>query len=342
MKVNYLIATWAGNRHTSKPDYLKVHVNRLFELKHNIDQVTIIRPLGSDNDDFYDIGEDLLSKVTIINRPANDRSYGQFIYAYQQYTDQFDYYIIVEDDYCPNIDHFDSILIREIEEKGVDYLCGKWGTQSRMDPPRCIMNQGIVKASAFKNMLEKCDPVFPPMGPADGTEQQIFSDYFTNNGLTIGDYSDKYPVIFWSKTIMYFTKHRGLETIFTPYQCVSKNIPAHFLSPIQYRKINNGYLIEDPGVCLYPFTDNSKNIGFFNTVIDNENRLFITDVIFDKGYENLDTIIFDRISWENRSENLYLHIDKSCSTFNKLKELNWIVLSEEGDIALMMKDCQNW
>ena len=335
MKINYLLATWSGSRYTKCNDYLKVHLKRLFELKHSLDQITVIRPLGSDNDDFYDVGDEILLKIVILNRPDNDRSYGQFVYAYQQYTDKFDYYIIVEDDYIPNIDNFDSILVNLIEKKQCDYLCGKYATQRRNDPLRAIHNQGIVKASAFKHILSKVDPKFPKMGPEDGTEQIIFSKYFTDNGLTIKDYADEYSVPFWSKTLHYFSKKRGFNTIFVPYQCIVDNIDAHFLSSIQYKAFNkkdtafllevtrhwaqvydeNVFIIVEPGInLLYPYENEEIKLGYFKLFRDECNALNIECFIHPNYLNNnYYDIIIKRIAWENRSEKLFIIPNKNIS-----------------------------
>lgn len=339
MRVNYLIATWAGARYNPSKDYLKIHLKRLFELHHNLDQITVIRPLGSDNDDFYDVGEEMLSKIVILNRPDNDRSYGQFIYAYEQYRDQFDYYIICEDDYVPNIDNFDQILVGLINKKNVDYLCGKWGTQCRQDPPRCIMNQGIVRSSAFKTMLERCSPKFPKMGPEDGTEQQLFADYFTNNGLNIADYSDEYSVPYWTKTLTYFTKNRSWDTIFVPYQCLSKDTSPHFLSHVQRSstRTEDEFNIIDPAVNLYPSSDRDVIIGSYKIIKENNVPFIQCDVS-----PELYITMLERITWYHRDQYLFLKINKNCVDYTTLINSHWIEVNEIDGYAIMHKDHNHW
>lgn len=364
-KVNYVIATWAGNRYNPANDYLKVHLKRLFELEHNLAQITIVRPLGSDNDEYYNLPEEIRSKVVIINRPSNDRSYGQFIYAYQQYTDQFDYYIIAEDDYIPNIDNFDLFLVAMIEAKKCDYLCGKYAKQSRHDRLRAIQNQGIVKAESFKKLLEACpEPKFPVMGPEDGTEQLIFSEYFTNNGMTIADYSDEYSVPYWTKTLTYFTKNESWDTIFVPYQCISKKTSEHALFNIQHTPLNDNYInilsetlmyhkrmfqqgvdifaIVRPAVNLYNFDDKEEVKGFFGLSRE-DGKLFIECFIHPYYLqENLDWKILERISWENRGENCYTKVDNESFILNKLQDLKWVVEEQNGDVMTMYKSYTNW
>lgn len=335
-RVNYVIATWSGSRYNPSKDYLKLHVRRLFELHHNLDQVTIVIPLGSDNADFYDIGDHLKERVVFLHRPANDRSYGQFIYAYQQYADQFDYYIIAEDDYCPNIDDFDQKLVSMIEEKGCDYLCGKYGTQRKSDPMRAIHNQGIVRASAFKKLLEACpEPKFPVMGPEDGTEQTIFSQYFTNNGMTIADYSDKYSVPYWTKTLTYFTKKESFNTIFVPIQCIDPNTPDHFLWNIQCEQTSDEgtFRVVIPNINLYPHDSKEVELNSYSlTRIGGKLHLKIQE--FHEG--KLYAMIANRVAWMNRGEDVYIILDDNADE-DYLFESHWV---KTEDPLILIKDRQ--
>ena len=43
--VNYVIATWSGNRRIPNKNYLKDHILKLSTLKHNLSQVTIVKPI---------------------------------------------------------------------------------------------------------------------------------------------------------------------------------------------------------------------------------------------------------------------------------------------------------
>jgi hypothetical protein len=213
--INYLIATWAGDkRRNPSTEYLKVHLGKLFSLQHNV-RVTVIRPLGSDCDEFYNLPADILNKVTILNRPANDRSYGQFLYAFDK-VPKSDYFILAEDDYIPVLDNFDTILKDILEEKGADYICGRYHTQSRLDPLHPEMNIGIVKASSLQE-ISKQDVKFPANGTDDGSEKVIFAKMFTDQGLRIDDYSDRYSVPYWDRYLRYLTPNKG-QAMFEPYQ----------------------------------------------------------------------------------------------------------------------------
>ena len=63
---------------------------------------------------YYNI-EEIITKfqipVEIIEVENFGYSEGQWLKAYEIFKDEFDYYLYLEDDYCPNIDKFDKLLI---------------------------------------------------------------------------------------------------------------------------------------------------------------------------------------------------------------------------------------
>lgn len=130
MKINYVISTYNGknNRrsgiHPSPGEILKSHLKKINTLKHNLSQITIVKP-ESDNfySDYYDINL-LLNSFSIPIKIIECRNYGfsggQFLKAYETYLDKFDYYLFIEDDYCPNIDNFDKFLLSTFKSKFID------------------------------------------------------------------------------------------------------------------------------------------------------------------------------------------------------------------------------
>lgn len=130
MKVNYVISTYNGRANKrfgefpSPGEILKYHLSSLLNFEHKFSQITIMKP-ESDNfySDYYDI--EFISKyfsipVEIIECKNYGFSSGQFLEAYETYLDKFDYYLFVEDDYCPNVDNIDSFLISTYKNKFKD------------------------------------------------------------------------------------------------------------------------------------------------------------------------------------------------------------------------------
>jgi len=208
--INYIIATWAGDkRRNPSTEYLKFHLDRLFALQHNLANITIVRPLGSDCDEFYELPAHIADKVTILHRPANDRSYGQFLWAFDK-TPKCDFFILAEDDYIPVVDHFDSILENMLYKNNADYVCGRYHNG---EPE---MNIGIVRAEAMEKIAG--DQVqFHVNGTNDGDEKVMFAKMFTDNGLKIADYSDEYAVPYWDRYLRYLTPNKG-QALFEPFQ----------------------------------------------------------------------------------------------------------------------------
>lgn len=328
MKINYVIATWSGVRRNPSTEYLKKHLKRLFELKHSLAQITVVIPFGSDNPEFYNLDAETLSKVVIIYRPENDRSYGQFLFAYKQYKDQFTHYIIAEDDYIPNMDHFDFLIYSLMQEKKCDYLCGKYGRFRATDPLHPQQNQGIVKSSAFEKILANDpDPKFYKNGIEDGQEQSMFAELFTKNGLTIEDYSDTYSVPYFDRYLRYFSEKKSFNTLFVPYQCLyhraftydwdlpdSKPQPdSHFLSTMEFSIMLYSDKIE------FDIVDDNVIKGSAQSYRE-DGDLFIDLKIEEEHYRLL---ALERFVYENRSENIFMWIEKTDSLYNKLKERGW-------------------
>lgn len=118
--INYVIATFNGRRafHHSSPhisEGLKIHLKNLSNLKHNIAQITIMKPKVEEvYPGYYNIGSIIKEfdiPVKIIECENYAWSMGQFLDAADLYLDNFDYHLFIEDDYCPNLDHFDNFSI---------------------------------------------------------------------------------------------------------------------------------------------------------------------------------------------------------------------------------------
>ena len=330
MRINYVIATWSGWRRNPSTEYLKKHLQRLFELKWDlIAQITVVRPAGSDSEEFYNIDPNIRKHIVILDRPENDRSYGQFLFAYKQYEGYFTHYIIVEDDYIPNIDHFDLVLFSIMEEKGCDYLCGKYGRFRKTDPLHPQQNQGIVKSSAFRKILaDNCNPTFHKNGIEDGQEQSMFAELFTKNGLKIADYSDRFPIPYFDRYLRYFSEAKGFDTPFVPYQCLyhrafgyewdlpdsKPNPDSHFLSEMLFAVTDNGFDVVDDNVVK----------GSFKTHREDGN-LFIDMQIEEEHYRLL---TLDRFLYENRSESVNIWANPHDSFYTKLRSLDWVDTGE--------------
>jgi hypothetical protein len=224
-RINYVIATWGGSRMRAKDDLLQVQLKRLFELKNSLSQITLVKPTidGNNNEDYYDLPKEIMDKVVILERPQNDNAYGQFFYAYETYRDKFDYYIICLDDYIPNIDNFDTILLELLKKRNADYVCGTYGYEKPPHHMEVYMANplGIIKTSAFEkayNLIQDKNNHFKNI-PA-GQEIHVFSDLFRDSGAKIKGYNDEYPVVgvHGHHFLVWYQKKKSFNTIFVPYE----------------------------------------------------------------------------------------------------------------------------
>ena len=135
MKINYVIATYNGkcnrnHKYPSPEDVLKSHVKKILSLETNISQITIMKASSINYyKNYYNIN-DIVKKsnipIKIIECENFGYSEGQWLKAYEIYKNKFDYYLFMEDDYCPNMENFDQILIECYKNKfskNIGLLC---------------------------------------------------------------------------------------------------------------------------------------------------------------------------------------------------------------------------
>jgi hypothetical protein len=130
MSTNYIISCWSGLRRVNPQKYLddrsifiKIHIDKLRSLNHNLDQITVV--INENNDtppEFITYINNLPKKinhtnVVIMNRPNVGYSYGCYSDVFAKYKTYFDNYIVMEDDYIFMLDNFDSIMLNKMTDK---------------------------------------------------------------------------------------------------------------------------------------------------------------------------------------------------------------------------------
>lgn len=122
VKINYVIATYAGyckrgDSFVTMSEILRSHLIQLHEIRHNLSQITIMKAecTGKQIEGYYDI-QDIVKKLDtpVVEIDCENFGYSnsQFLTAYEKYGKEFDYYIFTEDDYCPNMNFFDTFLLK--------------------------------------------------------------------------------------------------------------------------------------------------------------------------------------------------------------------------------------
>lgn len=236
-KINYVIPTWSGYRVIPNKKYLQDHLLKLLSLKNNLSQITIIKPIFKGFDEeYYNINyliNKFKCKVEILEKYDNlGQSYGQLFFAYEKFRNEFDYYIFVEDDYMPNIENFDSLLLNELLSKNdCNYLCsfmGEYDKYPKLNPGiglgGCAISNGIVSSKDLNVIYNKISEPIKYIDHKHGWMCQVkFTDLLKNCGLNFCDFSDKFRVPYGDKIIEYGRTDTS-ESIFIPHQLYDLDI----------------------------------------------------------------------------------------------------------------------
>ena len=234
-KTAYILAAYGGRSVLTRPDgydrlvYLKTHLEFLNTVKHNLDQIVIV--LNTDAQELSTYTEFVKTipttigntPVTLIRRPNKGVSYGAFTHAFNIFVDDFDYFIIVEDDWIPVEDHFDTTLVAMMQENpNTAYLC-LWKTEERGYGPETFAGipHGIIASPVIKKVQAHGNFKYVPSKGAnsDGASSQVM---FSRSVLPFGDIADvthKYPFIFYETSTDVLTyDEENTAVIIVPYQ----------------------------------------------------------------------------------------------------------------------------
>lgn len=291
-KINYVLATWSGNRRIPNKKYLKDHILKLLSLKNNLSQITIVKPLFYGYDDsYYDFNEILTefkTKIVILERNSNlGQSYGQLLYTYETYLNEFDYYIFIEDDYLPNIDNFDSLLLNEYKEKQVNgYLCSYAGINPEYPNGGCSVSNGMIATKFLKQIYDKNKSPINKIDSHDGNYcHKNFADLIIESELEFKDFADKYRVPYFGTYIIEYGRTDTTNSIFVPHQLFNidfefklmsisdlpefleiRNEAKDFLHNNTVFNLNDAIKwFNNAKPIFYMITLNGKNIGYFRT-----------------------------------------------------------------------------
>jgi hypothetical protein len=261
MRINYVIASWAGKKGSICRDklvnvyphpetYLREHLNHLTKVNHNLSQITIMKALPTITEevynDYYNVS-DLISKfscpVEIVECPNFALSYGQYLLAYLKYTNTFDYYIFIEDDYVANCDDFDKILVELYRNKfpvdNVGYLCS-WALKTKNIKFHAALSNGMLSSKSMEKLCKYyTNPFNQFKGLTHGDVQVKFSDMILESGVSIQDFTLEYTTPYYKgvhKTLIDCSKSpKNKLAIFIPLQMTNKldtltSLPKHRLA----------------------------------------------------------------------------------------------------------------
>jgi hypothetical protein len=232
-KINYVIATWSGERRGSSEDhiYFKKQIDSLLKLKNSITQITIcVAENPSEPKPFtkyLNSLQDLPLPIFIYRRPNIGLSYGAYSDTYNKFKDSFDYYLFIEDDYFFIEDNFDQTLINMFnKEKNCGYVCGYI---SRAYGKEWMGNSVGLTSSKVLATIYKKYGMLPHDKSCQGNSyteesgQVSFSDGFVNSNFSLRDITDKYKILhyYWQhKQVRPIPNQKSLDKncLFLPYE----------------------------------------------------------------------------------------------------------------------------
>lgn len=131
-RTNLVISAYGGERRVYDPNYeadrgfyLRLQMQQLRVLNHELTQVTVMDSGGDANyaKALHEFGE-IIPNMEIISRVNVGLSYGALNDAFARHRADFDYYILLEDDYFFVEDHFDRTLVEMFRGyRDCGYLC---------------------------------------------------------------------------------------------------------------------------------------------------------------------------------------------------------------------------
>lgn len=258
--INYIIATYAGKSKRREqtdngmtPFILQLHLDQLIKLLPSITlikQITITKPrvdVGKTYTEYYDIQD----KVDIIEKQfgiavkfiemrnyATGVSYSQYRRAFQEFPG-FDFYMLMEDDWIPVQNGFDTLLINEWNKHFTSYdenayLC-LWYASIMKYKAHAAISVGIISNKALTE-LSKWSKM------EDQLDQYNFSLVLQHIGTTIKDFSyhgNNWRVLFWetSKGVIYdiFSGIKDKECLLAPLHFIMKDKYNYHIVPKTYK-----------------------------------------------------------------------------------------------------------
>jgi hypothetical protein len=236
--INYLMAAWHGARHFDKfcpkpkrsTYYLEEQLRYLGALKHSLRQITIIAPgLSNAPDEYAEFIAALPdrlgnAKLAVFPRENVGISYGGYVEAARHYQNDFSHFMLVEDDYVPVFNDFDTVFLNTLkrnarrQKKPAGYVCSHIAGQCPAHSVGLVTTEAMAKAHEGHAALIA-------RRPHGYRIQAEFAKPFINNGYSFGHISDHCRTPFTDSR--YWPSYRELSrsagpVVFAPVQLASK------------------------------------------------------------------------------------------------------------------------
>ena len=234
MKVNYVIASaahrsgWVADEYGIKgTEILRRHIEELGKTNtSDLSQVTIFRNGFKETGEssYWQIDDALKTlqcPVVLLDTIESYLSYGMWISAVEKYKENFDYYIVIEDDYYPRLNNFVPTLI-ELHQNLLPNGGYLNSLTASLDPGIGFgaVSNGIIDSKSFMKAIRKCRN--PRKFLSAGVHQVYFGYLFAPN---VTDYTNYYRTL--------FRRERG-QLLHEEVHDPNLNIKEDIFVPIEY------------------------------------------------------------------------------------------------------------
>ncbi len=227
MKVNYVMACWMGarnyddSRHAKDRSlFVREHLAQLEGLAHSLDQITVVLAEGGDPEaDAYVKGLKTCgdTPVCVLTRENIGLSYASWNHAYDTFADEFDYSIIVEDDYVPVVEGFDAELV-DFADRYKTYVCSLASADGRHG----AITNGIIPHDVWEAVAPV--PYDDSHAQTRGNRSQtIWSGHFFGEGYPLKDWMSKFSSPFrQARGATFWYGHAAVQPLFIPIQAMGR------------------------------------------------------------------------------------------------------------------------
>jgi hypothetical protein len=205
--------------------FLRTHLQRLSELEHRLDQITVVLATGGEAPhEAYALALTELDGTPVVVLPRENQcySYGSWEHAFLTFGDAFTHYVLIEDDYIPCFDRFDEHLL-EIVERKKTYVC----SLQAWEKTHAAISNSIASSPLLHDVLSSSF-VAGAQGhprPTDGFYSQLmWSKWFYDNNYVIEDWTDTNASPFWNGHEIRWYGHPSFPPLFVPIQALGREI----------------------------------------------------------------------------------------------------------------------
>lgn len=256
MKCNYIIATFGAYPGRRKYPYvdqtLRIHLQQLVDLRHHLSRITIVIPKQEKTElyhKYYDISNIPIDNIVFVECENKYVSCGQWLTAIAECRhEDFDYYFLVEDDYCPSKHHFDDTFLRIYRYKfpdNVGVLCslvqGKDRNPGYGPYEDHFSGDMFMSKESINKLYERYDIPYNYL-EITNVPQTAISCMFTHSGVPLEDYQNEYGFHYWDDgTYLFYIMMTPMTTALTcetlPFSSLDiLDIQRNLCFPVQLAK----------------------------------------------------------------------------------------------------------